>query len=305
MAKQKRTKLEPPTNQPWFLDLGCGVGGLSLGFFRAGFSVCGVDRSRDCVAVYRQRLGDALLSDITEVHPEARFHVVGYHASSLSDKAGWSHKPGPSVRAAVRIAQEAESSVVLILTAGALSKSSTEAMGALMRDHGFHPRSFQVELSRFLTPQRKTFRAFVGFYTKRCARLFRPPKDPAPQRPSPTVYNSLAIPFDEPSPPLTSSEYRSGRVGANGGSSSLRRASEIMAEVVGVGRWKQFTKKSWSLRPEQLAVLQGLPPDWRWGDSQKESRLVCEATPPILTQYIVGRIIVALRDGGDSLARGW
>jgi site-specific DNA-cytosine methylase len=78
-----------------------------------------------------------------------------------------------------------------------------------------------------------------------------------------------------------------------------------MAEVVGVGRWKSFTKKGWALTPSQLAALQGLPPEWKWGDSRKESRLVCEATPPILANYIAGRIIVALRDGGDSLARGW
>lgn len=278
---------------------------MSLGFYRSGFAVCGVDQSRDCVAVYRQRMGDALFSPLDKVHPETRFHVVGYHASSLSDRPGWSNTPGPSVREAVRIAQEAESSAVVILTSGALTVASERSMSALMQEHGFYPRAFQMELSRFLTPQKKTFRCFVGFFTKRCARVFRPPTDPAPQRKSPTVYQALAIPFDEPSPPLTSTEYKSSRVGMRGGSSSLRRASEIMAEVVGVGRWKSFTKKGWALTPSQLAVLQGLPPEWKWGDSRKESRLVCEATPPILANYIAGRIIVALRDGGDSLARGW
>ena len=41
------------------LDLFCGMGGLSLGFARAGFTVKGLDADPHCVSTFRHAVGEA------------------------------------------------------------------------------------------------------------------------------------------------------------------------------------------------------------------------------------------------------
>lgn len=300
---RRSRKLQTPTNDAWFLDLGCGVGGLSLGFLECGFAVCGVDKNPDAVAVYRARVGPAEVLELSEVRPDHRFTVVGYHAASLGDRAGWSQKPGNTVREALRVAGDVQASAVVILAAGRTTKTSRDAMIAAMKAAGFYGKAYDLNLTEFLVPQSKWYQVFVGFRVKRCARLFRPPTNPSPLRTTPaTVYGALAIPYPHPSPPITTTEWKSSYVGARGGQSSLRRASEIMAETVGVGRWREYTDGRWYLSPTQLAVLQGLPSTWKWGNSAKESALVGGAVSPCLTKYLADRVWLALRDGGDLFA---
>ncbi len=46
------------------LDLFCGAGGLSLGFWAAGFGVRGIDQSADATATYGSNFGDASQADL-------------------------------------------------------------------------------------------------------------------------------------------------------------------------------------------------------------------------------------------------
>ena len=48
------------------LDLFCGAGGLSLGFWARGFDVVGIDQSSDAVLTYKLNLGEANCADLNE-----------------------------------------------------------------------------------------------------------------------------------------------------------------------------------------------------------------------------------------------
>lgn len=61
------------------LDLYCGAGGLSLGFWADGFDVIGIDESPDCVRTYALNLGDARCETLNEesVLPAAEVVIAG------------------------------------------------------------------------------------------------------------------------------------------------------------------------------------------------------------------------------------
>ncbi|MCY4625483.1 MAG: DNA mismatch endonuclease Vsr [Chloroflexi bacterium] len=61
------------------LDLFCGAGGLSLGFWARGFEVEGIDYNRDAATTFSQNLGKATCANINETleFPEADILVAG------------------------------------------------------------------------------------------------------------------------------------------------------------------------------------------------------------------------------------
>ena len=58
------------------LDLFCGAGGLSLGFWACGFDVRGIDYSADAVRTYALNMGDADCADLTQVSGLPRADVI-------------------------------------------------------------------------------------------------------------------------------------------------------------------------------------------------------------------------------------
>ena len=61
------------------LDLFCGAGGFSLGFWANGFDVVGIDRSPDAVETYSLNFSRALRADLNELQelPEAEVLIAG------------------------------------------------------------------------------------------------------------------------------------------------------------------------------------------------------------------------------------
>ena len=61
------------------LDLFCGAGGLSLGFWACGFEVEGIDHSSDAVSTYSINLGKADCADLSDVSgvPDADVIIAG------------------------------------------------------------------------------------------------------------------------------------------------------------------------------------------------------------------------------------
>ena len=61
------------------LDLFCGAGGLSIGFWACGFDVVGIDHSADAVRTYTRNLGDATCADVNDMSelPSADVIIAG------------------------------------------------------------------------------------------------------------------------------------------------------------------------------------------------------------------------------------
>ena len=61
------------------LDLFCGAGGLSLGFWARGFDVVGVDHSTDAAKTYNHNLGNAICTDVNHMSelPTADVIIAG------------------------------------------------------------------------------------------------------------------------------------------------------------------------------------------------------------------------------------
>ena len=61
------------------LDLFCGAGGLSLGFWSAGFDVSGIDRNPDASKTYRKNLGDSKCAELREDYdfPDSDVIIAG------------------------------------------------------------------------------------------------------------------------------------------------------------------------------------------------------------------------------------
>ena len=61
------------------LDLFCGAGGLSMGFWAQGFDVMGIDRSVDAVKTYTHNLGEATCAELNEqtALPRADLVIAG------------------------------------------------------------------------------------------------------------------------------------------------------------------------------------------------------------------------------------
>ena len=58
------------------LDLFCGAGGLSLGFWARGFDVAGIDRNADSVETYTRNLGAASCAELNDETPLPHADVV-------------------------------------------------------------------------------------------------------------------------------------------------------------------------------------------------------------------------------------
>ena len=58
------------------LDLFCGAGGLSLGFWACGFDVVGIDSNADAVSTYSINLGDVDHADLKEALEVSRADVI-------------------------------------------------------------------------------------------------------------------------------------------------------------------------------------------------------------------------------------
>lgn len=289
-------------------DIGCGIGGLSIGAVQAGFQVAGVDCDRRAAAVYEDGVGPVSCLDVSEVHaPWTALHVV---MSDLPPAKGrFGQVPVEAGRGSfawhvVRVAVEVHAPVVLLLYP---NNHNTAPFGDLLGEAGYYPRPYGgLNVSDLGVPQHRGFDVILGFRSKTLAGRWRWPKrththpkyahDDKKEKWRRVVDVLPKLPFEEPSPSISSTEYRSAWRGYRGGRASrCWRASETIAHVVGKARWLELGRTRVALSPEELLALQGMPA-WHLHYSRFQStRLVGQCTPPAISRWVLSSLRRMLR----------
>jgi DNA (cytosine-5)-methyltransferase 1 len=302
------------------LDLCAGIGGFSSGLYQAGFRPYGVEIDPDAVAIYRQHVGVCVEADVRRllVGDQPVDLVVADLPIESSDRRGvqpydrLETHPASLPHQIVRIARQVEAGAVLLVWYPGPSKgwrsrpAAIDRLWGLLDAHGFSPAARVLDAVDYGVPQHRRRWIVLGFASKGLRAAFRwphpthVPAREAHDRKKPryvTPRDVLGLPIDVPAPPITASEHKAAWRGDRGGRARLRRASEHLAVQAGRGAWGAHVP----LTVPQLAVLQGLPREWRFDAMRRDVqyRLVGHAFPPAFAEVLARRIRRAFR------ATGW
>lgn len=279
------------------LDLGCGVGGLSLGFREAGFAVAGIDSNPDPLVFYKHYVGPAVEQSVEtyrDTHP-ASVVVADLGAGEIEDS--------PVLQNMARIIEltGAHFSIVTIpttsITLGGMSERIEARLGAhtkLVHLSAFDVGQFGAAYSghRLVVVGCRTYKLWEKFTWGVESRG-------GPRR---SVAEALDLPYPGQCQKPTSTEHKSAPRGMRGGKGSVQSATEDIAETVGWSLFREMTGGP-VLRARHLARLAGLPEAWEFHPtSAREASLIARAFPPGLAGYLARRTMKALAGAGLTFA---
>ena len=316
------------------IEICAGAGGLSLGLTRAGFDVLGVENNSDAVATHLEHCGPCELADATTWHPPRDADLVcgGIPCqpfSSAGKRLGLEDERGQLWVHLCRIADEARARALLIENVRGLTttrdETGTTALRYLLQQlaaRGWHTAHQILDAADYGVPQHRDRVFIVGFRDERALRAFRwPAPTHAPRG------NLLGL------PPYVSvrealglqGAYRHGRdEGARGWQGQRSLDVDDVAPAVGgrnnaeklaaagvldraattvdtsgrlsaAGHHTSNKAGAVRLSVEQLALLQGFPPHWRFhGNKASQHRQAGNSVPPALGEAVGGSVMRAL-----------
>lgn len=253
------------------IDLCAGAGGWSLGAQRAGWDVHGVEMDADACASHRLNVGPCDQADMREWRPVQSatwvFGGIPCQSHSMAGKRGGTADPrGALYRELLRIAREADAQAITIENVRGIMSSPGEGGSAFheitnaMRADGWHVRHIALNAADFGVPQNRRRVFLFGFRSERAAESLTIPRQthgapgnvlglPAWR----TVRDALGLAFDDPSPCVVATEFRSAlNFGCEGGRNP-RRAGDVLNPLLrpsftvaagGDGYDSRFTRKA-------------------------------------------------------------
>lgn len=316
------------------IEICAGAGGLSLGLTRAGFDVLGVENNSDAVATHVEHCGPCELADATTWHPPHDADLVcgGIPCqpfSSAGKRLGLEDERGRLWVHLCRIADEARARALLIENVRGLTttrdETGTTALRYLLQQlaaRGWHTAHQILDAADYGVPQHRDRVFIVGFRDERALRAFRWPEPTHAPR-----GNLLGLPHYVSVREALGLQgaYRHGRdegakgwrghrsldvddvAPADGGRNNaeklaaagvLDRAAttvDTSGRLSAVGHHTSNKAGAVRLSVEQLALLQGFPPHWRFhGNKASQHRQVGNSVPPALGEAVGGSVMRAL-----------